>query len=89
MGRSLLINRCYKEPKQPKKKVKSDFENLIYQKFEDYAFLQKALFKFSFVAKSSKNIAGMTNLETVAEEQICERMVILNYGNYYSNEKFF
>jgi len=73
----LVLSKCYKEPKAPKKKVKSDYESLIYQKFEDFVFLQKALFRFTFTAKSSKNVAGLTNLETVAEDQICERLIYL------------
>ena len=69
------MTRCYKEAKNPTKKLNTGFDNFLYQKFEDYIFLQKAMFKFTFTAKSSKNIAGLSSLETPAEEQICERIV--------------
>jgi len=81
----LCLSKSYKEPKSQKKKIKSDFESLIYQKFEDFVFLQKAQFRFTFTAKSSKNVAGLTNLETVAEEQICERLIyMLTFEDYVS-----
>jgi len=77
--------RCYKEAKQPKKRVKATFEDYIYQKFEDYAFLGKSLYKFTFSASSSKNIAGLTNLETVKEDQICERLVKIIIKRSFNN----
>jgi len=81
----LVLSKCYKEAKQPKKRVKATFEDYIYQKFEDYAFLGKSLYKFTFSASSSKNIAGLTNLETVKEDQICERLIYLIPFEEYVN----
>jgi len=83
----LVLSKCYKDSQQPKKRTKTmnTFEDYIFQKFEDFVFLQKALYKFSFSASSTKNVAGLTNLETVKEEQICERLVYLISFDDYVN----
>lgn len=82
----LVLSKCYKEAKNPTKRVNTGFDNFLYQKFEDYVFLQKAMFKFTYTAKSSKNIAGLSSLETAAEDQICERLVyLISFEDYQAS----
>jgi protein BCP1 len=72
----LILYRCYREVKKTSKKKNTvEYDDMIYAKFEDYVFLQKAPVKFMFEAKSSRSMAGITNLETEKDEQICYRLV--------------
>ena len=67
----------------PQKKVKANpgtlqLNDLIYQKYEDYYFLQKSEFYFSFEAHSTKNVGGLTNnLNKDLQEEICLRIIAL------------
>jgi len=70
-----LNHRCYKELKKTQKKKNTGYEEYMYNKFEDFVFLQKAPIKFNFEAHSARNSAGLTNLETEQDEQLCLRLV--------------
>lgn len=51
---------------------------LIYQKYEDFHFLSRSEFYFSYEAHSSKNQGGLTSvLEKDLQEEICVRVVAL------------
>jgi len=81
----LFLSKCYKEVKRSIKKKQLEYDDYIYQKFEDFAFLQKAPMKFLFEAHSSKSMAGLTNVETEPEDQQCLRLIyMMTFEDYYN-----
>jgi hypothetical protein len=80
-----LKTRIFKDNKFAGKKKQKTSENalndFIFQKFEDFAFAEKAEIYFMFQAHTSKNSAGITNLEAEMNGEICYRLVWVVKGS--------
>ncbi|CAK79692.1 unnamed protein product (macronuclear) [Paramecium tetraurelia] len=77
----LVITKCFKDndqQKQTQKKSTSDLNDLIFQKFEDFVFLQKSVVSFRFLSEGSKQTQQVSDyMKTEQEGQICYRLIYL------------
>ncbi|CAD8066101.1 unnamed protein product [Paramecium sonneborni] len=77
----LVITKCFKDndqQKQTQKKSTSDLNDLIFQKFEDYIFLQKSFVSFRFLSEGSKQTQQVSDfMKTEQDGQICYRLIYL------------
>ncbi|CAK64251.1 unnamed protein product (macronuclear) [Paramecium tetraurelia] len=77
----LVITKCFKDndqQKQTQKKSTSDLNDLIFQKFEDYVFLEKSVVSFRFLSEGSKQTQQVSDyMKTDQEGQICYRLIYL------------
>lgn len=72
--------------KKKQKLNENSLNDFIFQKFEDFAFAEKAEIYFMFQAHTSKNSAGITNLEAEMSGEVCYRLVWLVKGKDFEEK---
>ncbi|CAD8072877.1 unnamed protein product [Paramecium primaurelia] len=77
----LVITKSFKDndqQKQTQKKSTTDLNDLIFQKFEDFVFLQKSVVSFRFLSEGSKQTQQVSDfMKTEQDGQICYRLIYL------------